>query len=87
MTGGITEMKSIQFEDLAQFRLPKEVLWKRIQAVLREELTEIERSTLEEYYLKNKKFHEIAQEQGVCTSTAWRNLRRAEDKMRRFLRY
>lgn len=68
-------------------RLPKAVQWRRVQAVMREELTDTERRTLTAYYLEEKTLEQIAQAFGVNKSTVWRNLKRAERKLHRFLRY
>lgn len=68
-------------------RLPREMQLERVRNVIREELTDIERETLTAYYFQEMSVVEIARERGINKSTASRNLRRAEEKLRRFLKY
>jgi RNA polymerase sigma factor (sigma-70 family) len=60
---------------------------KRIQRVMREELTQLQRETLLAYYFQEKSITEIAEERGVNKSTVCRTLHRAETKLRRYLKY
>lgn len=80
-------MKSIRFEDSRISELPREQLVKRMKAVIREELTELQRHTMVAYYFENRTLTEIAEERGINKSTVCRTLKRAEDKLRRFLQY
>lgn len=80
-------MRNTPYDGYRGIRLPKSVQWQRVQAVIREELTQRERETLTAYYIHHQTILQIAEEQGVNKSTAWRNLKRAENKLRRFLRY
>lgn len=68
-------------------RLPRDVQIQRVQRVIREELTELQRYTLTAYYFEEKTLEQIGSARGVQKSTVWRTLRRAEDKLRRFLKY
>ena len=87
MTGGIGGMKNIRYEGYKGIRLPKQVQLQRVQRVIREELTELQRQTLTDYYFREMTIPQIAQERGVNKSTVSRTLRRAEEKLRRYLRY
>ena len=80
-------MKSTLFEDSLFRSLPREQQIRRMKAVIREELTELQRYTVLAYYFDNKTLLQIAEERGVNKSTICRTLRRAEDKLRRFLQY
>lgn len=80
-------MKSIRFEDSRISELPREQLVKRMKAVIREELTELQRYTMVAYYFENRTLTEIAEERDINKSTVCRTLKRAEDKLRRFLQY
>jgi RNA polymerase sigma factor (sigma-70 family) len=80
-------MKNILYEGYLGTRLPREVQLKRVQRVIREELTELQRQTLTAYYFHQRTIPQIAQERGVNKSTVSRTLRRAEEKLRRYLRY
>ena len=80
-------MKSIPYEGYKGIRLPKEVQRQRVQRVIMEELTEIQREVLIAYYIQDRSITDIAQERGVHKSTVSRNLHRAENKLRRYLRY
>ena len=87
MTGGIGAVKNILYEGYMGPRLPRDVQIKRVQRVIREELTELQRYTILAYYFENKTLVQIAQERGVNKSTVCRTLKRAESKIRRFLQY
>ena len=80
-------MRNILYEGYQGPRLPRKVQLKRIQRVIREELTELQRATLLEYYFQEKSITEIAQDRGVNKSTVCRTLHRAEKKLRRYLKY
>ena len=80
-------MKNILYEGYEGPRLPKEVQMKRVQRVIREELTDNQREILLAYYIRNLTIPRIAEERGVNKSTVSRTLHRAEEKLRRYLRY
>lgn len=80
-------MKNIHYEGYQGIRLPREVQLKRVQRVMQEELTELQRQTLTAYYFHQQNIPQIAAERGVNKSTVCRTLRRAEEKLRRYLRY
>ena len=87
MTGGTTAVKNILYEGYQGIRLPREVQLKRVQRVIREELTPLQREALIAYYFQEQSITQIAQERGVNKSTVCRTLHRAEEKLRRFLKY
>ena len=87
MTGGTTGVKNILYDGYEGPRLPREVQMKRVQRVIREELTPIQREVLLAYYIQNLTIPQIAVERGVHKSTVSRTLHRAEGKLRRYLRY
>ena len=80
-------MRNILYEGYEGPRLPREMQLKRVQRVIREELTEMQRQTLLAYYFQEKSITEIAQDRGVNKSTVCRTLHRAEEKLRRYLKY
>ena len=80
-------MRNILYDGYQGPRLPRDIQIKRVQRVIREELTEIQRQTLLEYYFQEKSITEIAQDRGVNKSTVCRTLHRAEQKLRRYLKY
>lgn len=80
-------MRNIRYDGYQGIRLPREVQKKRVQQVIQEELTELQRYTLIAYYFQEMSVPEIARDRGVNKSTVWRTLHRAEEKLRRFLRY
>ena len=80
-------MRNILYEGYQGIRLPREVQLKRIQRVIREELTPLQREALIAYYFQEQSITQIAQDRGVNKSTVCRTLHRAEDKLRRYLRY
>ena len=80
-------MKSTLYDGYKGIRLPREVQMKRIQRVIDEELTPIQREVLIAYYISDQTIPQIARDRGVHKSTVSRTLHRAEDKLRRFLKY
>ena len=59
----------------------------RIRRVIQEELTELQREVLVAYYFQEINIPQIARERGVNKSTVSRTLRRAEQKLKRYLKY
>lgn len=80
-------MKNILYEGYLGPRLPREMQLKRVQRVIREELTQLQRQTLMAYYFQEQTLTQIAQERGVNKSTVCRTLHRAEEKLRKYLKY
>ena len=87
MTGGTTAVKNILYEGYQGIRLPREVQIKRVQRVIQEELTALQREALIAYYFQEQTITQIAEERGVNKSTVCRTLHRAEEKLRRYLKY
>ena len=54
---------------------------------MEEELTPRQKQVLALYFFEEKRPAEIARELGIQRSTALRTLRRAENRVRRFLKY
>ena len=80
-------MRSTLFEGNLFHRIPREQQIRRMKTLIREELTQLQRDAIPAYYFENKSILQIAQERNVNKSTVFRTLRRAEDKLRRFLQY
>lgn len=80
-------MKNILYEGYLGPRLPKEVQLQRVQRVIREELTPLQRQTLLDYYFHRMTIPQIALQRGVHKSTVSRTLHRAEQRLRRYLKY
>ena len=80
-------MRSTRFKAHASIRLPTKIQQQRLHRVIREELTELQRQTLMAYYFQQQSIPRIAEERGVNKSTVSRTLKRAEDKLRRYLKY
>ena len=68
-------------------RLPKEIQLQRVRQVIQNGLTPLQRATLLDYHIHGKTIPQIAKERSVNKSTVSRTLRRAEDKLRQYLRY
>lgn len=68
-------------------RLPKEVQLKRMENVIRQELTDLQKETLIAYYFHHKDIVTIARERGVNKSTVCRTLKRAEERLQQYLKY
>ena len=80
-------MKNILYDGYLGPRMPRQVQLQRVQRVIREELTPLQRETLLAYYFQEQTIPQIAAERGVHKSTVSRTLHRAEDKLRRYLKY
>jgi len=59
----------------------------RVRRVIREELTQLQREVLVAYYFQEENIPQIARDRGVNKSTISRTLHRAEQKLRRYLKY
>ena len=80
-------MKNILYEGYLGPRLPQSVQMERIRRVIEEELTDLQREALVGYYFNSSSLTEIAAKRGVNKSTVCRTLHRAEQKLRRYLKY
>ncbi len=80
-------MKNTLYEGYQGPRLPRQLQLQRVQRVIREELTQAQRQVLLAYYFQKQTIPQIARDRGVNKSTVCRTLKRAEDRLRRFLRY
>ena len=80
-------MRNTLYEGYEGIRLPPAIQVKRVNRVIEEELTPLQRETIIAYYIQNRKIPEIARDRGVHKSTVSRTLKRAEGKLRRYLRY
>ena len=80
-------MKNILYDGYLGPRLPRDVQLKRIQRVMEEELTPLQKQTVIAYYFQQQTIPQIARERGVQKSTVSRTLKRAEAKLRKFLKY
>lgn len=80
-------MKNILYEGYLGPRLPRQMQLERVQRVIKEELTPLQRQTLTNYYFDRLTIPQIAQLRGVHKSTVSRTLHRAEAKLRRYLKY
>lgn len=80
-------MKNTLFDSYEGPRLPRQVQLRRLRRVIEMELTQVQREVLIAYYFQEKTMAQIARERGVCRSSVCRTLHRAEDRVRRCLRY
>lgn len=56
-----------------------------VHEIMEQELSFLQKQTLEDYYLKEMTIEQIARKRGVNKSTIQRTLKRGEGKIRRFL--
>ena len=80
-------MKNTLFENYLGPRLPRQVQLRRVQNVIEQELTPLQREILTAYYFQEMTIVQIAEERGVNKSSVCKVLKRAEDRLRRFLKY
>lgn len=69
-------MKNILYDGYLGPRLPRQVQLQRVQRVIREELTPLQREALMDYYFHKMIIPEIAAKRQVNKSTVSRTLRR-----------
>ena len=87
MTGGTGAVRNILYDGYLGRRLPRDMQLERVRNVIREELTQIERETLTAYYFQEMTVVQIALARGVNKSTVSRTLRRAENRLQKYLKY
>ena len=80
-------MRNIRYDSDIGLRLPREMQLRRLRRVMEQELTERQKQVLSLYFFDEKRPAEIARILGVHRSTALRTLRRAENRVRQFLKY
>ena len=80
-------MRNIPFEGYEGPRLPPDTQMQRIRRVIERELTQTQREIILAYYFQDKTIPQIAAERGVQKSSVSRCLKRAENRIRRSLRY
>ena len=80
-------MKSIPYDGYRGPRLPRDMQLERVRRVMEEELTPLQREALLDFYFHEHTITEIAARRGVNKSTVCRTLHRAEQKLRRYLKY
>ena len=81
-------MKNILYNLLkSQTNQKRQVQMQRIREVIWNELTDLQRDAIIAYYFQRSTISEIAALRGVHKSTVSRTLHRAEEKLRRYLRY
>lgn len=80
-------MRSIRFDGYLGPRLPRDVQLKRVKKVIEEELSDCQREVMIAYYFQELSIPAIAKERGVNKSTVSRTLKRAEARLRMFLKY
>jgi RNA polymerase sigma factor (sigma-70 family) len=68
-------------------RIDREQQLRRIRRIVGAELTPLQQQVLLAYYFQKQSITQIAQDRGVNKSTVCRTLHRAEDKLRRYLKY
>ena len=80
-------MKNTPYNGYMGLRLPRDIQLERAKRVMEEELTELQREVLIGYFLHSRTIPAMAAARGVHKSTVCRTLHRAEEKLRRVLRY
>ena len=81
-------MKNILYNLLkSQSNQKRQVQMQRIREVIWNELTDLQRDAIIAYYFQRSTISEIAALRGVHKSTVSRTLHRAEEKLRRYLKY
>jgi len=80
-------VKNIPYEGYLGRRMTRDEAKKRISRVVACELTQVEREVLVAYYLRDLNIPAIARERGVHKSSVCRALHRAEQKLRKYLKY
>ena len=79
-------MRSTRYNYYTGMELTRDNRSRQLRRVLQEELTELQRYTLNAYYFERRTLRSIARERSVNVSTVSRTLHRAEEKVRRFMK-
>ena len=87
MIGGTIAVSNILYDGYLGTRLPPKVQLERVRQVIANELTPHQREVLMAYYFQEQNIGEIARERGICKSTVARTLHRAENRLRKCLKY
>lgn len=80
-------VRNIEYSGYLGKRLPRNLQLERVRNVIRDELTPAQREVLIAYYFQEMNIVQIARERGVNKSSVSRTLRRAEAKLRKYLKY
>ena len=80
-------MRNILYDENQSLRLPPEVQLRRAKKVIMQELSPCQRQVIIAYYFQQKTLNQIASERQVNKSTVCRTLHRAEDRLRKYLKY
>ena len=80
-------MKNILCDGVQTSQFPRQQQLERVRQVIRQELTPIQKQTLLAYYFQEMSTVQIARERGVSRSTVSRTLKRAENRLKRYLQY
>lgn len=80
-------MRNIQYRQARYSTFSRQAEMSRMRQVIREELTELQRYTVMAYYFQEQTLQQIADHRNVNKSTVWRTLRRAEEKLKKYLTY
>ena len=86
MKGDITGVKNILFKDVQETRAMRNERLRRVRYAI-SQLTAIQQQVLTAYYFQEMTIAEIAASRGVHKSTVSRTLKRAELRLRRYLKY
>jgi RNA polymerase sigma factor (sigma-70 family) len=76
-------MKNTPFEDTAT----RQQQVQRVQNIIRNALTPLQRETLMAFYFREQSISSIARERNVHRSTVARTLRRAEKRLKTYLKF
>ena len=80
-------MRNIPYDNRWGLELPREVQLQRMRRVMEQELTEKQKAYLSAYYFEELSPSQIARRYGIHRSTVLHTIRRAEDRLRRYLTY
>lgn len=80
-------MRNILYDNEFGLELPRDIQIQRILRVMEEELTPKQKAYLNAYYFDELRPSQIARHHGVNRSTVIRTIRRAEERIRRYLFY
>ena len=80
-------MINIQYDEIWGVDLPPEIQLKRLRRAMEQGLTTRQRQMLEAYYFEGMRPAHIARRYGIHRSTVMRTIRRAENRLRRYLTY
>lgn len=81
-------MRNIPYKEDEEIPIfPDSAMRQRVHRIIQQELTQAQRDVMFAYYFQELTLEEIAKYRGISKSSAWKLLRRAEETLKKYLKY